>query len=147
MKGLLRKLLGLDTGHPTPPNSTPTVQPPSPTPTHPFQPTESYLKRKKGPKLRHESHKDLTRIIECVERLGEAKPGDIAKELGMARSSLAYSLNRIMAFSNGTLVIKYRYDPLPDTLGKALAGRRFERLGAGQSVRYRLAPAPPKPEA
>jgi DNA-binding MarR family transcriptional regulator len=67
--------------------------------------------RKKGISL---SDQDLKLLRECIQRRGKAVPGEMAQELGWARSSLAYNLNRLL--KNGWIV----------------------RLGGGRSIRYRV---------
>jgi hypothetical protein len=80
--------------------------------------TEAYMTRKKGRKLHRDSYADAKRLYESIQRRGEATPGDLAQEFGMARSSLAYNLNRLVAK-------KY-----------------VERLGGGRSIRYKVTGVP-----
>lgn len=80
--------------------------------------TEAYLSRKKGRKLYEESYADAKKLHESIQRRGEASPGDLAQEMGMARSSLAYHLNRLA---------KKGY---------------IERIGGGRSIRYRVTGVP-----
>jgi DNA-binding MarR family transcriptional regulator len=68
--------------------------------------------QKKGMDL---SDQDLKLLQDCIKRRGEAVPGEMALELGWARSSLAYNLNRLL--KRGWIV----------------------RLGGGRSIRYRMA--------
>ncbi len=125
MKGFLRNIFGLEK------NESPRAQS---APSPPIPLTEAYKNRKKGRKEHHDSLGDLERIIACIEKRGEVTPGELAQELGMARSSLTYNLNRLTTkpkFFNPYL--------LPHLLGQ----RRIERLGAGKTVRYRLVDIPP----
>lgn len=127
MTGFLRNIFGLEK------TESPRVQPAPPPKPAPIQ-SDAYKNRKKGRKEHHDSVKDLERIIACIKKRGEATPSELAKELGMARSSLTYNLNRLTTkpkFFNPYL--------LPHLLGK----RRIERLGAGKTVRYRLVDLPP----
>lgn len=121
--GFLKNILGLQRPKAKAPTDTPAVATPSPvteqtTPPVPVKtrtPTQSdaYKTRKKGRKLHKDSWEDMERIVNCLQTLGEATPGQLASQLGVARSSLAYNLNRL------------------------LARKRIERLGAGPRIRYR----------
>ena len=118
--GFLRGLFGRQTPNPAP-------QAPEPAPegiANPVSPvrkaprsipqTEAYLNRKKGRKGGYnQNHGDLEKLLAAIQSRGEAIPGDLAGELGVARSTLAYSLNTLI--------------------------RRgcIERLGGGRSIRYR----------
>jgi|GEM_PF-3670999 DNA-binding MarR family transcriptional regulator len=68
--------------------------------------------KKKSSRL---SDQDLKLLQESIQRRGEAVPGEMAQELGWARSSLAYNLNRLL--KRGWIV----------------------RLGGGRNIRYRTA--------
>ena len=74
-------------------------------------PVKRVLKKKSS----HLSYQDMKLLQACIQRRGEAVPGEIAQELGWARSSLAYNLNRLLKY--GWIV----------------------RLGGGRSIRYRIA--------
>jgi hypothetical protein len=104
---------------------------------NPTPPTEAYQNRKKGRKPHHDSVGDLERIIACVQSRGEATPGDLAQELGMARSSLTYNLNRLLAYSPEHPTAKSKSSN-PYLLRRLLGQRRIERTGAGPSLRYRI---------
>ncbi|SRR5665213_1183635 len=127
-KSLFKTLFGF--GNPkaeTPKNPTPVVPTPNPLPVEAPQakadalpPTEAYQNRKKGRKLLKDGWQDLDILQAAIEKRGEAIPGDLAAELGMSRSTLAYNLNRLVKEG------------------------RIERLGGGRSIRYRVLPAPPK---
>ena len=80
--------------------------------------TEAYLNRKKGRKLHRDSYADAKKLYESIQRRGEATPGDLAQEHGMARSSLAYNLNRLAAKGY------------------------IQRLGGGRSIRYKITGVP-----
>jgi DNA-binding MarR family transcriptional regulator len=75
------------------------------------QAPKKILKRKG----RYLSNQDLERLEAAIKTRGEAVPGELAQELGWARSSLAYNLNRLL--KKGWIV----------------------RLGGGRSIRYRMA--------
>ncbi len=72
---------------------------------------------RKNPNLRRKgvaiSDKDMDKLLDLIRLKGIAIPGELAKELGCARSSLAYNLN---------LLVKKNY---------------IERIGGGRSTRYR----------
>jgi hypothetical protein len=71
--------------------------------------------RKRGRKLSRHSDQDLHRLFLAVQTRGEAIPGDLAQELGWARSTLAYNLGRLQGLS------------------------KIARMGGGRSIRYRVA--------
>jgi hypothetical protein len=103
--------------------------------------TEAYQNRKKGRKRHRETLEDLKRIIASIQHRGEATPGELAKELGMARSTLAYNLNRFLAYSPDYETT--RKDYWENHLMHFLLGpKRLERTGAGPSLRYRLVDVP-----
>ena len=121
VKGFLKNILGFTgsdksptTKEPTPPQTPPNLAQPStpaPTPELPapkrFIPTsEAYLQRNKGRKDQRESYGDIERIIAYIQGRGEATPGQIAQDLGMARSTLAYHLKFLQSFSPGIRVRK-----------------------------------------
>jgi hypothetical protein len=93
------------------PDSEPTPEMPPQTKEPLATPPKRVLKKKDG----YMSHQDLERLKASIKRRGEAAPGEMAKELGWARSSLAYNLNRLL--KNGIIL----------------------RLGKGRSARYRMA--------
>jgi predicted HTH transcriptional regulator len=78
--------------------------------------TEAYQNRKKGRKLHRDSWQDLDILQAAIQSRGEAVPGDLAAELTVSRSTLAYNLNRLVKKG------------------------RIERLGGGRSIRYRVIP-------
>src|SRR5580693_8732143 len=71
--------------------------------------------RKRGRKVDYHSVKDLERLFQAIQTRGEAIPGDLAQELGWARSTLSY------------------------TLGRLQKKGRIVRMGGGRSIRYRVA--------
>ncbi len=103
--------------------------------------TEAYQNRKKGRKRHGDSIEDLKRIIAAIQRRGETTPGELAKELGMARSTLAYNLNRFLAYSPDYVVTRKDYWE-NHLLHYLLGQKRMERTGAGPSLRYRLVDIP-----
>jgi hypothetical protein len=103
--------------------------------------SEAYQNRKKGRKQHKDSIEDLKRIIASIQRRGEATPGELAKELGMARSTLAYNLNRILAYAPDYEVTRKDYWE-NNLLNYLLGEKRMERTGAGPSLRYRLVDIP-----
>ena len=103
--------------------------------------TEAYQNRKKGRKRHRETLEDLKRIIASIQHRGEATPGELAKELGMARSTLAYNLNRILAYAPDYEVTRKNYWE-NNLLQYLLGEKRMERTGAGPSLRYRLVDIP-----
>jgi len=123
--GFFKNFLGLKGNQPEIPANTQPVAPPAPIPAQTTPPvpvktrtptqSEAYKSRKKGRKYHRESRQDLNKIEACIKCSGEATPGQLAAELEVARSSLAYNLNRL------------------------LAEKRIERLGAGPRIRYRVA--------
>ncbi len=113
--------------------------PPKPAPIQ----SEAYKNRKLGRKLHREGIKDMQRIADLIERCGEAKPGELAQKLGMSRSTLTYNLKRLMRHDPG--FEGHRRDfwtrrPLRAVLGE----KRLEKLGSGNSVRYRIVQEPVK---
>jgi hypothetical protein len=107
----------------------------------PIPQTEAYQNRKKGRKQHRETLEDLKRIIAYIQSRGETTPGELAKELGMARSTLAYNLNRFLAYSPDYEMTKKDY--WENHLMHFLLGpKRLERTGAGPSLRYRLVDIP-----
>lgn len=131
--GFLKGLFGRQTPNSTPPTPEPAAEPLKAvsqpgadpegmaTPVSPVRKaprlipqTEAYLNRKKGRKGGYnQNHGDLEKLLAAIQSRGEAIPGDLAGELGVARSTLAYSLNTLI--------------------------RRgcIERIGGGRSIRYR----------
>jgi hypothetical protein len=119
---------------------------------NPTPQTKAYQNRKKGRKLHRDSIGDLQRIIACIERRGQAMPGEIVQELGMSRSTLTYNLKRLSAYIPGAELTgrsHWTNRPLQYVLGQ----RRIERTGAGPSLRYRIlevpqagSPVQPNPE-
>ena len=71
--------------------------------------------RKRGRKTTWHSNKDMDRLFQAIQTRGEAIPGDLAQELGWARSTLAYNLGRLQGLS------------------------KIVRMGGGRSIRYRVA--------
>lgn len=108
----------------------------------PKSPSEAYQNRKKGRRVHKDSLGDLERILKFIENQGETTPGSIGKELGISRSTLTYFLKRILELPD----LKnrpYRYNGLDNYMSHLLAGKRFEKLGAGRNVRYRIVPDKP----
>jgi hypothetical protein len=70
--------------------------------------------RKRGRKVHSMTRQDMDLLFEAIQRRGEAIPADLAQELGWARSTLAYNLNKLQ------------------TKGKIV------RRGNGPSTRYRV---------
>ena len=122
--GFLKRLLGFaqpEAVRPSPAETAPRVEnpiPQKPKAVPPLPTTEAYLNRKRGRKPLRESYADAKKLYLSIQTRGEAKPGDLAQELGMARSSLAYHLNRL---------VLYGY---------------IARLGGGRSIRYRVTGVP-----
>jgi hypothetical protein len=144
MKSLLKQILGFKRSIELPAVSPETdIEPTAQFPTFPLgqknpkqqniDKTEAYQNRKKGRKLHRESYEDLARLIFCIESHGEVKPGQLEQELGMSRSSLTYNLKRLL----GQTKIRH-------TTRSILGKKRLERLGAGQSVRYRIVKVDPQ---
>ena len=117
--GFLKGLFGRQTPNPAPPASEPAphgmapLARPAKRAPRPVPQTEAYQKRNKGRKTVHGTHEGVEQLLAAIQRRGEALPGDLAVELGVARSSLAYNLNKLVA--KGCI----------------------ERLGGGRSIRYR----------
>ena len=113
-------------------------------PIRPVHQTEAYQSRKMGRKAHSESHEDLKRIIAGIERRGEAKPGELAEELGMSRSTLAYNLKRLMLHRPDFNLRNLRLSETGKLYRmKAVLGqKRLVKLGAGPNVRYRLVDIP-----
>ena len=105
---------------------------------------EANQSKKKGRKQHDDSVEDLKRLVECIQRRGEASPGDLAKELGMSRSTLTYNLKRLL--NHSTIHIQtswsYRYTTLYCILDWLLGSKMVERLGKGNNVRYRIMEPP-----
>ena len=70
--------------------------------------------RKRGRKVYMFSLNDVERLFQAIKTRGEAIPGDLAQELGWARSTLSY------------------------TLGRLQKKGRIVRMGGGRSIRYRV---------
>jgi hypothetical protein len=104
--------------------------------------TEAYKNRKAGRKEHYASIDGLKEIIACIDSHGEVSPAQIAEELGIARSSLTYSMNRLMSNSPGGDKKKAKFDN-PYLLPHLLGNRHIQRLGVGQTLRYRLVAIPP----
>ncbi len=102
--------------------------------------SEAYLNRKKGRPSGGAWH--IPKVIEYLADKGEVTPGDMARDLGLPKSTLIYNLNRIMEFKE-SMANDYHYYHL----GKHLAGRGLERVGGGKYVRYRLVENPPSNRA
>lgn len=143
-KSFLKGLLGGD--KPVPPPSPPPEDLGRTPPTR----SEAYHQRKKGRKLHEHSIGDLERIAAILLQKPEVTPGEMAQQLGMSRSTLAYNLNRLREASHkpGRMERKGRinYRVLQPELvrDRLFAGKRLEKLGAGKYVRYRLVEGPPK---
>jgi hypothetical protein len=151
MKGFLKNIFGLGKSEPTPipPEAIPPAseaqktQPIPPLPATPQTPniTEAYLNRKKGRKKHRDSLDDLKKIVEYIAGHGEVSPGELSQTLGMSRSTLTYSLNRLLAVSpegDTRRVGHWKYRALEWVLGQ----RYLVKKGAGKHVHYRLAPMP-----
>jgi hypothetical protein len=103
--------------------------------------TEAYQNRKKGRKQHSDRMADVKKLIACIQSRGEVTPADLAQALGMARSTLTYTLNWLLDNSPGVQetwknswnlrMVKYLLGP-----------HRIERLGAGKYVRYRIVEVP-----
>ncbi len=85
-------------------NSTARGQEPAPKPTRQSQKRGGYR-----------SHWELDKLVEFIKQRGEAVPSEMAKEFGWARSTLTYTLMRL------------------------LKTKRIIRMGGGRSIRYRVA--------
>ncbi len=70
--------------------------------------------RKRGRKALGFAEMDRKRLLEFIQQRVEAIPNELASELGWARSTLAYNLNKL--------------------LNKGL----IEKIGGGRSTRYRI---------
>jgi AraC-like DNA-binding protein len=104
--------------------------------------SEAYQNRKKGRKQHEEHVQDLQKMIAFIQSRGEATPGEMASELGMSRSTLTYKLNLLLKHNPGVPNYKkYFHSHLWNWL---LGQKRVERLGAGQSIRYRIVEVPSK---
>jgi hypothetical protein len=71
--------------------------------------------RKRGRKVDYYSRQNVELLFQAIKTRGEAIPGDLAQELGWARSTLSYNLGRLQ--KKGRIV----------------------RMGGGRSIRYRVA--------
>jgi hypothetical protein len=71
--------------------------------------------RKRGRKVCRATDEDIKRLFQAIQLKEEAIPGDLAQELGWARSTLAYNL------------------------GKLQDQKKIVRMGGGRSIRYRVA--------
>lgn len=146
-KGLLRNFLGLDKAPaqtaeekpPSPPLPLESPQPQdNPTPQVSKPKSEAYLNRKKG---RHNQEKSLEhwkKVVECIQRRGEVSPGDLAKELGIPKSTLIYSLNRLLELCQGYQRKGDHRFFLSHLFGHVLGGKRLVRVGGGKYIRYRM---------
>jgi biotin operon repressor len=70
--------------------------------------------RKRGRKTDTVTNQDMDRLLAAIQSRGAAIPGDLAQELGWARSTLAYNLKKLRV--TGKIV----------------------RVGGGRSIRYRI---------
>jgi hypothetical protein len=50
--------------------------------------SEANQSKKKGRKEHYDGLDGLKKLIECIERRGEASPSDLAQELGVSRNTL-----------------------------------------------------------
>jgi biotin operon repressor len=126
-KNLFKSLFGFGSSKAETPNNQPPIVPAPNLPSNevsqpkavkadPLPATEAYQNRKKGRKLHRDSWQDLDILQAAIQSRGEAVPGNLAVELGVSRSTLAYNINRL------------------------LKEGRIERLGGGRSIRYRVIP-------
>ena len=151
IKGFFKSILGLGKAGAEPPKDNTPLEPPIakvpkaiPAPASAYEKTEAYKNRKKGRKEHSDSFKDLERIIDCIQQRGEATPGELARELGMSRSTLTYNLKRLLAHKPGAFRHEIKVGiSLYYGLRSLLGEKRVERLGAGQNIRYRIVEAPP----
>ena len=114
--------------------------PPPPTPLPPpAEPTHAQPERKRGRKLHEHRIEDMKKIIAFIEQKGEATPGEIEEQLGIARSTLTYYMKQFLEHPNRAQDEHYLiWDNTGRTVGYCLSGKTIERLGAGRSVRYRV---------
>ncbi len=149
IKGFLKGFLGLNStpANPQNPNSSnqsPTQEPPQPI--HPLKEpkprSEAYLNRRKG-RIKHGSTLGyIETIAPYLLDKGEVSPGDMARELGIPKSTLIYNLNRLSKICNGA-IIEGR-DLKVHVVNNLLKGHRLERVGGGKYTRYRLVPSESK---
>ena len=149
IKGFLKGILGLGEARAKPIKTTPPVEltsleaaQPMTAPTPPKPKTEAYLNRKKGRRPRGDTMEYWKNIIACIERKGEVAPGEIARELGIPKSTLIYNLNRLLDLCQGVTRQGDHHIFLNHVFSKILGGKRLVRIGAGKYVRYKLE-APP----
>ncbi len=149
-QGFLKRLLGwgkpsAQSVKPEAPIETPAVEPSPPiTPVKAPKPrTEAYLNRKKGRRTREEAVEYWKKIVDCLERGGEVSPGDMARELGLPKSTLIYNLNRLLDLCQGNTRKGDNYFSLGHYY-RILHEKRLERVGGGKYVRYRLTKDPPQ---
>jgi|GEM_PF-1903299 len=153
LKGFLKNILGLDKVQAQPMEGKPPSRPltletpqsqANPVPQAAKPKSEAYLNRKKG---RHNQEKSLEhwkRVVACIERRGEVSPGDLARELGIPKSTLIYSLNRLLELCQGYQRKGDNHFFLGHLFGQVLGGKRLVRVGGGKYVRYRMAEWPTK---
>ena len=70
------------------------------------------------------------------------RPGDLARELGIPRSTLTYHLEKFVR-NAGKPCHALGYNTNSNMMQRRLAGKRLERVGGGQNVRYRIVPETP----
>ncbi len=101
--------------------------------------SEAYLNRRKGRKVHDSAWGYLKVICPYLLSKGEVSPGEIARDLGLPKSTLKYNLNNLLDYCQ-----KPQTDRSAEYVVKELLkGHRVVRVGAGKYVRYKLIPVPP----
>src|SRR5208283_3912445 len=103
-----KSILGLNKAQAEPPKTNPLVESPplapaqpATTPKAPKPKTEAYLNRKKGRRSHQDAVEYWDKIAAYIEQKGEVAPGEIARELGISKSTLIYNLNRLLGLCQG----------------------------------------------
>jgi hypothetical protein len=147
LKGFLKGFLGLagsqsKTAEPIPPQA-PAVNPAPPPPTPPKPPkprSEAYLNRRKGRKEHKSTLGYLEVICPYLVSKGEVSPGQMARDLGLPKSTLIYNLNNLLNYCQNPNLGYWANRLAEYVLIKLLKGHRVVRVGAGKYVRYKLVP-------
>ena len=151
INGFLKGFLGWGKPKTTPPEPiSPQVSDPTPAPLNtpapePPQPrSEAYLNRRKGRKVHDSALGYLKIICPYLVSKGEVSPGEIAKDLGLPKSTLKYNLNTLLDYCHKPETRSWSKHRSDYVVKELLKGHRVVRVGAGKYVRYKLIPVPPE---
>lgn len=139
----------MDKSQPAPASPPPAAAPPTPAvpsaaaaPKTPKPPSEAYLNRRKGRIVHPDALGYIGVMAPYLLAKGEITPRQMAKDLGLPKSTLIYNLNRLIRICQGNKKSWYGHIPAEYFVDNLLGGKRLERVSAGKYTRYRLVDGP-----